>query len=230
MNIGYIIICRYNSKRLPGKILKEINGKPILQYIVDRLKHIVNKQQIVVATSNETTDNPIVEYCKNQDINYYRGSLENVSKRFLDCANHFQFDYACRTNGDNLFGLINLQKKMHKIAELGTYDFISNVKGRTYPKGMSIEIVKTSYYQKEYQKFDNQGHFEHVTSYLYLNDSKKNHKYIFNEDIKGVEGIQLAIDDEKDFQLATIINGELNDECYSLEELYKVYKKYEQTI
>ena len=68
MKIGFIILCRYNSTRLPGKILKEINGKPIIQYIVDSLLNITSTGNIVVATSGQKSDNPISDYCNKNNI------------------------------------------------------------------------------------------------------------------------------------------------------------------
>ena len=82
MKIGAIVICRYNSSRLPGKILKKINGKPILTYIIERLKCVQNLDDFIVATSINTTDQPIVDYCIKNQIKYFRGSLENVAERF----------------------------------------------------------------------------------------------------------------------------------------------------
>src|SRR5690554_2441069 len=103
MNIGIIILCRYNSSRLPRKILKKINGKTILDYIIERVEKVIPRSQIVVATSTESTDNPIVEYCSNHSIQVFRGSLTNVAERFLHCMEYYKFEYGIRINGDNIF-------------------------------------------------------------------------------------------------------------------------------
>ena len=103
MIVGAIVICRYNSSRLPGKILKEINGKPILTYIIERLRCVNKIDDIVVATSDEATDQPIVDFCIKEGIKYYRGSLLNVADRFLRCSIENGFDYSIRVNGDNMF-------------------------------------------------------------------------------------------------------------------------------
>ena len=69
MKTGLIVLCRYNSSRLPGKILKEINGKPLLSYILERLKLSRQSDQIIVATSDQPTDDPIAEFCKKGPVN-----------------------------------------------------------------------------------------------------------------------------------------------------------------
>ena len=116
MKIGLIILCRYNSSRLPGKILKQINGKEILTYIYERLLLSNYSNQIVVATSNNSDDDIIEEFCKTNQINCYRGSKDNVAQRFLDCATAFRFDYAVRINGDNILLDSHLIDKLVEIS------------------------------------------------------------------------------------------------------------------
>lgn len=226
MKIGFVVICRYNSNRLPGKILKEINGKPIIQYIFERLQEITSGENIVIATSDNTTDVPIVNYCKKNNINYFRGSLNNVAERFLLCAEEFSFDYAVRINGDNIFIDINSFKEMIEITKTNKYKFISNVKNRTFPKGMSIEIVKTDYYREMYQRFETSDHFEHVTLFLYNQENQEDHFYFYNKVCPEASGIQLAIDSIDDFRLAEqIINSfKKNHTSYNLPEIYPIYK------
>jgi len=224
MKIGFIILCRYNSSRLPGKILKEIEAKPILQYIVDSLSEVVDKENIVVATSEEETDNPIYNYCKKNNIQVFRGDLNNVSKRFKDCANTYNFDFATRINGDNIFVDQETIKEMLSIAETDKYDFISNVKNRTFPKGMSVEIVRTSYYNKKYENFNTSGDFEHVTINLYNNDEGENYYYHYNEKCIEASGIQFAVDTKEDFETASKIIKKLNKKNnFTLKEVYQTY-------
>ena len=103
MKIGIIVLCRYNSSRLPGKILLKISGKTILQHIIDRLLCVKGGYPICVATSSEIDDKPIIDYCKGNNIKFFDGSKKNVASRFLNCAKANNFDYATRINGDNLF-------------------------------------------------------------------------------------------------------------------------------
>ena len=227
ITVGIIILCRFASSRLPGKILRRINGKTILQYIYERLCHVGAANNIVVATSEESSDDPIVEFCNNNDIQVYRGPLNNVAKRFLSCSLKFCNDYTTRINGDNLFVDIESVRDMISIAKKGKYDFISNVKKRTFPKGMSIEIIRTSYYKKCYENFSNGSHFEHVTLPLYENDNDKSHYYYFNTICPKAAGIQLAIDTIKDFETAEkiIANFSRNHRTYGLKDIYKFYSE-----
>ncbi len=227
---GIIILCRYNSTRLPGKILKEIDGQPVLQHIVNKIRQVVPQENIIIATSEEKTDTPIVEYCHQTGLNYYRGSLNNVSLRFLEAAQNNRLDFAVRINGDNFFVNYPLLDEMINIAVTNDYDFVSNVKGRTFPKGMSIEIVKTQFYKQMYSQFESEGDFEHVTIYLYHNDEKiPNKKYIYNRSVPEAAGIQLSIDTQEDFDRTIYIYSRLkNKDIFDLKEIYKLYKEFYQ--
>lgn len=226
MNIGIQIICRYNSSRLPGKILKEINGKPILQYIVERVESAVGRNKVVISTSIEETDDPIIGYCKTNKLKFYRGSLNNVAERFLNCALENHFDYTVRINGDNIFVDTHLLKEMVEIAETGHYDFISNVKNRTFPKGMSIEIVNTEYYKKRFALFRSANDFEHVTINLYENEEIDKYCYVFNNICPEAAGLQFALDTSNDFSKVQSIVNQFDGSHlkYGLKEIYYIYE------
>lgn len=201
MNIGFILLCRYSSSRLPGKILKEINGKTILDYIIERLTSVVQKNSLVVATSDHETDNPIEAYCKENGLSCFRGSLNNVADRFLACAKAYNIDFAFRVNGDNLFGDKPCMLKAIHLAKTGRYDFISNVHKVSFPRGMSIEAVSTKKMEEHIQHFTAYEQ-EHVMPYFYKHENEISHQYIYNTKAPEMAGCQLAIDTEADFELA----------------------------
>lgn len=227
MKIGAIILCRYNSSRLPGKILKKINDKPILKYIVERLECSLPKGNIIIATSNETSDDPIYKFCEAEGYHCFRGSLENVAKRFMDCATDFNLDYAIRINGDNVFTDIPTLDTLLKITANDKYKFITNVAERTFPKGMSIEIIDTKYYRKKYPLFNNTSHKEHVTLFFYEHNESDVFYFYKNIEVPNAAGIQLAIDTQKDYQLVSkiISNFTKDHRLYNLKEIYSIYEK-----
>lgn len=200
MRIGYIILCRFGSSRLPGKILRKINNKPLLLYIYERLQCVADKKDIVVATGSDETNSPIVNYCKNNKIHLFMGDPDNVAGRFLNCAIENGFEYAARINGDNLFVSPKIINTMLPYVQSGDYDFISNVKDRTFPTGMSVEFLRTRFYQAVIEKFMGPEHFEHVTLYLYQHEREGKRYYIYNSICPEARGLHLAIDTEKDFR------------------------------
>lgn len=221
--IGIIILCRYNSNRLPGKILRKIGGKELLIYIIERLEKIKNKKEIVVATSYEESDNVIYNFCIKNNIKCFRGNLENVSRRFLDCAIKFGFESAIRINGDNLFADSNLIDDMINIFKNENLNFLSNVKNRTWPKGISVEIVNIDFYENKIKFFTDYDK-EHVMTYFY-NLSDHLIKHIENK-VNIRSDINFAIDTKSDFDRAhAIINKmEKNHTSYNYLDILNFYR------
>jgi spore coat polysaccharide biosynthesis protein SpsF len=212
MTIGVIILCRHDSSRLPGKILREIRGKPILQYIYERVQKSTLPESIVVATSIEASDDPIDKYCQEHNIQVFRGSKNNVAQRFLDCAAKYDFGYCVRINGDNLFVDPDLLSKMIAMTETSRYDFISNVKGRTFPRGMSIEIVRRAFFELAVRDFDKLEYFEHVTLFFYEHEQYGRQLHITNQDCPQVAGTNLAIDTQDDFNYAELLISKMTSD------------------
>ncbi len=199
--VGVIVLCRYDSNRLPGKILKKIKGKEILGYVCERLSLTTKADGIVVATSVEENDDIIIDFCERHNINYFRGSKNNVAERIVQCAKEYNFDYFVRICGDNVFTDYKLVDEMIGIAVQGDYDFVSNIKGRTFPPGISVEILKTDFYEKLVPNFKTAEHKEHVTMYLYENESEAGkHHFVYCEADPDVASVKLVLDDDNNFR------------------------------
>ena len=206
MKVGIILPCRYSSSRLPGKILMPISGKPILQIITERLSLSKAVDQLIVCTSEQTSDDPIVKYCQAHNMDYFRGSLENVSDRFLKCAEANALDWAIRINGDNLFTDYRLIDQAVSIIKTSSSEFVSNVPQRTFPTGMSVEAIRTSTYASHIQKIKaNERWREHVTLYFYDHPDTVKSTFFYNDTLASAKGTQLALDTNEDFERAKII-------------------------
>ncbi|RYE43047.1 MAG: hypothetical protein EOP24_30135 [Hyphomicrobiales bacterium] len=205
MKMGIVVLCRYGSERLPGKILRELHGRPLLSYIVERVRKGASACPVVVATSDEAPDDPIAAYCRRAGIECFRGSLGDVAQRFLDCAESHGWDFAVRINGDNLFVDPATLNAMLAVAQTDAFDFVTNVPGRTFPFGMSVEIVRTSFYRSAMRDAREAPHREHVTSWLYDHPGV-GRRYVYqNRTCPEAAGLQLAVDTAEDFELASRI-------------------------
>ncbi len=205
MRTGCIILARYNSSRLPGKALREIGGKELLHRIYDTLRDIFPDCLLVVATSEEESDLPIADYCEEHQINCFRGSLNQVAQRFYQCALAYDLDYAFRINGDNLFVATDcVNEMMEAVRQDNSLDFLSNVKDRTFPFGMSVELLKISFYGTILERFKHDERYqEHVTLYLYEHEQVGKRKYFYNEKYPEARGTHLAVDTPEDFEIAS---------------------------
>ena len=95
-----IIQARMSSTRLPGKVLKPLSEKPMIWHIVQRARRCQKVGQVVVATSTETSDDPLADFCAEHDIACHRGSLNNVLSRYIDVLNDYPHPFFVRITGD----------------------------------------------------------------------------------------------------------------------------------
>ncbi len=209
MNVGIIILCRFASSRLAGKILREIRGRTVLGHIVDRLRRGAAGAPITVATSADPSDDAIAHYCRRAEIDCFRGSLEDVAGRFLACAEARGFEFSVRINGDNFFADPDTLRSMLAIARTGEYDLVTNVPGRTFPYGMSVEVVRTAFFRTAMADVPDAGHREHVTSFLYENPDLGRRFVVENAEVPAARGLRLALDTEADLRLAESILGRM---------------------
>ncbi len=215
MQIGIALLCRLSSSRLPGKHLLNINGRAVLGHIMDRVQRGASGYPAVVATSTDLSDDPLVQYCKRSNYQYYRGPLDDVAGRFLACAGHFGWDYIVRINGDNLFADPQTIKSMLAIAESGSYDFITNKPGQTFPYGTGVEVVRTSFYRKIMAEVSDNHHREHVTTRLYENENLGRRHIFQNREYPEWKDVRLALDTHEDLLRFRSMTSRMNRPLYS---------------
>ena len=198
-SIGIVLLCRMSSRRLPGKILRQIGGRSVLGHILDRLRVGVPDLPIIVATSDDPSDDAIVNAAQREGAAVFRGSLTNVADRFLSAAHHAEWDHAIRVNGDNLWVDTETLRGVAALARSDAFDMVTNVPGRAFPKGMSIECVRTTFYAAVLPLMPEDDR-EHVTSWLYANPGH-GHRYTYpNTLCPDASGLDLALDTEADFE------------------------------
>lgn len=168
-----IIQARLSSKRFKNKVMKLINGKPLIWYVLQSVKKSKQIKKIIVSTSQNKSDDKLVFYLKKNNVDFFRGSLTNVAKRLAETAKNYKANQFMRISGDSPFIDHRIIDKSVKIdASLNhKYDLITNVFPRSFPSGMSVEIIKTKTLNKvikNFSKFDK----EHVTTYFYKNSKK----------------------------------------------------------
>lgn len=225
MKVGGILLARLDSSRLPGKQLKTVSGKCLMDYILERVMLIRGIDQIVLATSDRSIDNPLAEWAQENSIKAYLGPLEDVALRVLDCSRHFKFDAFVRLNCDSPLMDFDLFSKGIKIYKNGNFDIVTNTFPRSYPIGNSVEIVSVESFARAYNQMNSPDHFEHVTSYLYQN-SKNYHLYNLKREGPSLEKINLAVDTPEDFERFKLLIEAMkgNHLIYTGKKLIHVYR------
>ena len=206
MKIGAIVQARMSSQRLPDKVLTMVNGKPLLQYLLERLNHCSSIDQTVVATSEDKSDDPIAVFCHEYGALCFRGPLKNVAKRFYMVIEKYNLDAFVRVCCDS--PMLD-QKLIDQGVQLfnGEFDIVTNISPRSYPVGQSVEVIRTSTFKKVYEKMSKPDHFEHVTKYFYENSDEFRIKNFSND--KDLSSYRLVVDTPEDLKRIEKIIGSM---------------------
>lgn len=160
---------RMTSTRLPGKILKEVLGKSLLEYQIERLRRVKLADELIIATTVNNTDQAIVELCEKLGVKYYRGSEEDVLSRYYEAAQQYRADVVVRVTSDCPLidpAVVDYIIEYY-LANQNEYDYVSNTLLRTYPRGMDTEVFPFRVLEEAHNKADKPAEREHVTPFLY---------------------------------------------------------------
>jgi len=204
LKIGAIIQARMTSNRLIGKVLRNLCGKPMLQYLLESTVHCEGIENLIVATSTESTDDPIYQFCKTYGVSCKRGSLEDVAGRFAEIIQDLNLDTFVRISGDSPLLDYRLISRAVENFKKGNYDISTNVLKRTFPKGQSVEVIRALTFLNAYPLMSSVYEREHVTAYFY---ARRNDFSIYNFESGNDYGrIQLSVDSQEDMhQIAQLV-------------------------
>ena len=142
--INIFIQARMSSARFPGKVLAPFNGEPLIKRVLDQVSKISNINDIVVLTSTELSDEPLVSYLNSLNCNVFRGDLNNVFLRFKSALNCYPCEYCVRICADSpLLDSNLLQFMVDKCINKQDLLMLSNVPKKSFPSGQSVEIIKS---------------------------------------------------------------------------------------
>jgi len=200
---------RMTSSRLPGKVLKCVLDKPLLQYQIERLLRARCVSNIVIATTTNKEDDPIVSLCDSLGISTYRGDEHNVLGRYFETAKFYQAETVVRITSDCplIDPAIVDETIEYYLKNSDECDYVSNGLCRTYPIGMDVEVFSYKVLEDAFNKVSDVYDHEHVTSYIY---SHPEIYKIANVAYKANVGyIRLTLDTKEDYELIKNIITEL---------------------
>ena len=166
-HILVVLQARMSSSRLPGKVMMQINNKPMIYWQIQRILEAQRVSELVVATSIDPTDDSLVDFLESNSIVVHRGSLHNVLSRYTEVAAKSPYDALIRLTGDCPLVMPELIDKMVDKFNEGEADYLSNTLEPTFPDGLDIEIVKRGVLEKLSSFRLNNNELEHVTYGVY---------------------------------------------------------------
>lgn len=207
---GVVIFSRYSSSRLPGKALMDMGGRPLLGRIIDRLRQVQRANKLIVATSDEPSDNALARFVEGESgVELFRGSLDDVSGRALECMRAFALDVMVRICGDSPFEIPAMIDDMLERQERSGADLVTNVQDRTFPSGLSVEVVTRDAFERAYAQMTEQPDFEHVTRYLYRHPQDFRIENVLSGEGCDLTRLNLCVDTPGDMERASWIAQKL---------------------
>ncbi|SCG85845.1 cytidylyltransferase domain-containing protein [Methanobacterium congolense] len=230
MKIGAVVQARTSSTRLPRKVLKELpmgSGVTVLEQVIRRLKQSKKLDEIVIATTEDETDNPIVEIARKEDVRYFRGSLDNVLERYYLAAQENHLDVIVRITSDCPCidpGIIDTLVENH--LENGA-DYTSNSLIRTFPHGLDVEVVNFRVLETAHKDASESFEREHVTPYIYNRPKKfRITKFKAPKELTAPD-IRITLDTEEDYCLLCAVFDYLHqdNEFFPASSIINLFKE-----
>ncbi|MBN1545542.1 MAG: glycosyltransferase family protein [Syntrophaceae bacterium] len=212
------------SSRLPGKVMAEIAGKPMLFHVVNRVRRAKKIHLVTVATSIQKSDDPIFNYCKAEGILCYRGSEEDVLDRFYGAAKHFQADIIVRLTSDcPLHDPLVIDRVVATLLE-GDADFVSGGMKTTYPDGLDAAAFRMDVLERTWRDAVLESDREHVTSFIHRHPELFRLKTIrHSEDLSH---FRWTVDELKDLEFVRAIYSHMDDNFWGMNELIDLLKRH----
>ena len=229
-NKHIIIQARTSSKRLPAKVVRKINNKSLLEILIQRVKKTSNVDKIIIATSNDRSDNQIEKIAFKTNVFFYRGSLNDVLDRYYKASIKFKSDIIIRITGDCPLIDHQIIEDLVIAFEKSKVDYLSNTLDPQYPDGQDVEIFSFSALRKAWEKAELNSEREHVTPFIYNNSTYFDKSLFKSKNYNNKSGdyssIRMTIDYENDFKIikSLIENGGDNLDWKSYVELYNKKK------
>jgi len=193
------------STRLPGKVLKTVLGKPLLEYQIERLKRVSLADEIVIATTTNDTDAPVVELCDRLGIKCYRGPEEDVLARFHGAAHAHEADAVIRITADcPIVDPLVVDKVVQFFRDYQeTCDYASNSLVRSYPRGMDTEVFSVRALDEAFFEAVAKNDREHVTPFIYNHPERYRLTSLVSPEDRSSH--RWTVDTQEDFDLIKLI-------------------------
>ncbi len=212
MKISAIIQARMTSSRLPGKVLMHVRRRPLLSYLVERLRFCNHLDRIIVATTTNIEDDPVESFCKNERIAVFRGQENDVLDRYYQAAKKNTVDHIMRITADCPLIDPDICDHAADIYMTSKADYVAT--GPTYAEGMDCEILSFAALEDAWRHATLGSEREHLTLYLHNNPDKFRIIILQNRSDDG--RYRITVDRKEDFEVVKSVIEHFQDQGSSL--------------
>lgn len=205
-----ILQARTSSTRLPGKVLMNLAGQPMLARQIERIKGSKLIDKLIVATSDSEDDNRLAELCGEIEVECFRGSLDDVLDRFYRAAEPNQPEHVVRLTGDCPLADPAVIDQVIQFYLLSGCDYVSNTLEPTFPDGLDVEVISFGALKKAWREAKKQSEREHVTPYII------GHRGMFNvanfAHSRNLSKLRWTVDEPEDFEFVKAVYERLYEQ------------------
>ena len=200
---------RMTSTRLPGKIMMPLAGKPVMAHMIERHRRSKYTDEVIVATTKLSTDDPVVELCKQIHCPYFRGSEEDVLGRIVEAGREHEADILVQGMADSPLVDWRIVDQLIEMLAKGAYDCTSNEFQEAYPDGFDMRVYSFPVLSRYEQENTGLEHREHA-GYFLRNDPKRYKRGLLKAegDMRWPE-LRLTLDTAEDYRLIAAVYDEL---------------------
>lgn len=222
MMIVAIVQGRMTSKRLPGKILLDLGGQPMLARVLQRVRRSRLIDQLVMATTVDSSDDPVAEFCRQRGYACFRGNLFDVLDRYYQAARHFNVDVVVRITADcPVIDPLEIDRTVQAFLDADV-DFAANRLPppfkRTTPIGTDTEVVKFAALERAWKEASEKYEREHVMPYFY--DQPGRFKTLVLDHEPDLGHLRWTVDTPEDLEVLRQIYASFNNrDDFSTDEL-----------
>lgn len=202
MKVVATVEARMTSSRLPGKVMLLAAGRPMMGHLISRLKAVPSIQEIVVATTINSSDDGLTKYCEQEGARVFRGSEEDVMGRVVGAAESAEADIVVQITGDCPILDPDLVEQTIRVFKRNiNVEFASNAFISSYPDGMDVTVLKFSALKASAEMTNDPLDREHVTRHIVNNPQLFPHTYLVAPPSLHWPGLGLTLDEPADYEL-----------------------------
>ncbi len=227
--VGIISQARMTSTRLPGKVLKPIGGRPLLDYHVARLR--ASELPVYLAITTNATDDPLADFGATHGLPVSRGPEDDVLARYQQCAAAHELDVIVRVTSDCplLDGELIARAVQQYLAADNPRLYLSNVLERTYPRGFDFEVFSRELLEEAFHHATTASDREHVTPYIHQNRSGRvQFQHLTRPTDRSA--YRLTVDTAEDFELIRRLLEEHQADTLGAEELIALLDEHPELV
>jgi spore coat polysaccharide biosynthesis protein SpsF len=198
------------STRLPGKVMADLMGKPLLTRVIERASAIPGIQRVVVATTTAERDRPLLDLARQCGAEAFAGSEDDVLDRYYQAACFFKADAICRLTADCPLLDPAVSARVLRRFEQGDVDYACNTNPPTFPDGLDTEVFSFAALERAWHEAQLTSEREHVTSYIWKNPTKFRLANVVND--VDLSALRWTVDEPQDLEFVRAVYNRLHSE------------------